>query len=62
MEMQEISRRNENKGYNIDSISHDTTVDWRGRPSNPKQHGGMKAASFVLGNITYVYLPDQNSL
>ncbi|KAL8116404.1 hypothetical protein AgCh_022774 [Apium graveolens] len=41
MEMQETSRRNENKAYN--------TVDWRGRPSNPKQHGGMKAASFVLG-------------
>lgn len=47
MEMQEISRRNENKGHNLDSI--DTTVDWRGRPSNPNQHGGMKAASFVLG-------------
>ncbi|XP_050376991.1 protein NRT1/ PTR FAMILY 4.3-like [Argentina anserina] len=25
------------------------TVDWRGRPSNPAKHGGMKAASFVLG-------------
>lgn len=54
MEMQETSRRNENKGYNsTGSISQDTitdsTVDWRGRPSNPKQHGGMKAASFALG-------------
>ncbi|XP_073147366.1 protein NRT1/ PTR FAMILY 4.3-like [Henckelia pumila] len=25
------------------------TVDWRGRPSNPNKHGGMKAAAFVLG-------------
>lgn len=53
MEMQETSRRNENKGYNIGLVSQDTTsdatVDWRGRPSNPMHHGGMKAASFVLG-------------
>ncbi|GFY94395.1 major facilitator superfamily protein [Actinidia rufa] len=26
-----------------------TTVDWRGRPSNPNHHGGMRAAAFVLG-------------
>ncbi|KAK9286311.1 hypothetical protein L1049_014701 [Liquidambar formosana] len=26
-----------------------TTVDWRGRPSNPHKHGGMRAAAFVLG-------------
>ncbi|CAL5183034.1 unnamed protein product [Lathyrus oleraceus] len=26
-----------------------TTVDWRGRPSNPKDHGGARAAAFVLG-------------
>ncbi|KAL6184016.1 hypothetical protein ACLB2K_045423 [Fragaria x ananassa] len=25
------------------------TVDWRGRPSNAAKHGGMKAASFLLG-------------
>ncbi|CAL1353782.1 unnamed protein product [Linum trigynum] len=24
-------------------------VDWKGRPSNPHKHGGMRAASFVLG-------------
>lgn len=29
------------------------TVDWRGRPSNPAKHGGIKAASFVLGTYTY---------
>ncbi|WOG82538.1 hypothetical protein DCAR_0101703 [Daucus carota subsp. sativus] len=44
MEMQETSR-NEHKG----NITSDNTLDWRGRPSNPKLHGGMKAASFVLG-------------
>ncbi|KAJ7946521.1 Protein NRT1/ PTR FAMILY 4.4-like [Quillaja saponaria] len=27
----------------------DTTVDWRGRASNPNKHGGMRAATFVLG-------------
>ncbi|GAU51708.1 hypothetical protein TSUD_415150 [Trifolium subterraneum] len=26
-----------------------TTVDWRGRPSNPNNHGGTRAAAFVLG-------------
>ncbi|XP_050210703.1 protein NRT1/ PTR FAMILY 4.3 [Mercurialis annua] len=25
------------------------TVDWRGRASNPSKHGGMRAATFVLG-------------
>ncbi|KAG6600707.1 Protein NRT1/ PTR FAMILY 4.3, partial [Cucurbita argyrosperma subsp. argyrosperma] len=29
--------------------SQDLTVDWRGRPSNPVAHGGMRAAAFVLG-------------
>jgi hypothetical protein len=27
----------------------DVSVDWRGRPSDPRKHGGMKAAVFVLG-------------
>ncbi|KAK4747569.1 hypothetical protein SAY87_014155 [Trapa incisa] len=27
----------------------ETTLDWRGRPSDPSKHGGMRAASFVLG-------------
>ncbi|XP_031277899.1 protein NRT1/ PTR FAMILY 4.3-like [Pistacia vera] len=30
-------------------LVEDNTVDWRGRPSNPDKHGGMKAAVFVLG-------------
>ncbi|CAI9770163.1 unnamed protein product [Fraxinus pennsylvanica] len=35
--------------YNGENIFEETSVDWRGRPSNPVKHGGMKAASFVLG-------------
>jgi hypothetical protein len=31
-----------------------TTVDWRGRPSNPNNHGGTRAAAFVLG-IIYIF-------
>ncbi|KAM7251575.1 hypothetical protein ACFE04_023458 [Oxalis oulophora] len=27
----------------------ETSVDWRGKASNPHKHGGMRAASFVLG-------------
>ncbi|KAK6159720.1 hypothetical protein DH2020_003101 [Rehmannia glutinosa] len=30
-------------------ISEESSVDWRGRPSNPLKHGGMRAAAFVLG-------------
>lgn len=32
-----------------DLINSTPSVDWRGRPSNPIKHGGMKAAAFVLG-------------
>ncbi|KAL2477647.1 Protein NRT1/PTR FAMILY 4.3 [Forsythia ovata] len=43
----ETTRKHEyNKGENI---FEETSVDWRGRPSNPIKHGEMKAASFVLG-------------
>ncbi|KAL3620765.1 hypothetical protein CASFOL_035677 [Castilleja foliolosa] len=28
---------------------YESTVDWRGKPSNPLKHGGMRAAAFVLG-------------
>ena len=35
----EDPNRYESEGY----------VDWRGRPCNPRKHGGMRAASFVLG-------------
>ncbi|XP_061375989.1 protein NRT1/ PTR FAMILY 4.3-like [Gastrolobium bilobum] len=36
------------KDYDEESMG-ETTVDWRGRPSNPIKHGGMRAAAFVLG-------------
>ncbi|OIW05321.1 hypothetical protein TanjilG_28786 [Lupinus angustifolius] len=29
------------------------TVDWRGRPSNSDKHGGMRAATFILGIQTF---------
>lgn len=33
----------------MSGMGEETTVDWRGRPSNPNKHGGMRAAAFVLG-------------
>ncbi|GAB2283773.1 hypothetical protein Dimus_018265 [Dionaea muscipula] len=33
----------------VNSYEETTSVDWRGRPSNPRNHRGMKAAVFVLG-------------
>lgn len=44
--------RSENKeSHNTNNIcDEEITVDWRGKPSNPNKHGGMRAASFVLGN------------
>ncbi|CAN4110780.1 unnamed protein product [Withania somnifera] len=32
-----------------EEMMNTTSVDWRGKPSNPSKHGGMKAAAFVLG-------------
>ncbi|KAK9069662.1 hypothetical protein SSX86_011566 [Deinandra increscens subsp. villosa] len=40
------SRSHEQKD---DILSEELTVDWRGRPSSYKKHGGAKAAVFVLG-------------
>ncbi|XWS11567.1 hypothetical protein CRYUN_Cryun37aG0009200 [Craigia yunnanensis] len=44
-------RRGNNKGEMNMWVKkeEESTVDWRGRPSNPNKHGGMKAAAFVLG-------------
>ncbi|KAE8680845.1 Protein NRT1/ PTR FAMILY 4.3 [Hibiscus syriacus] len=39
-------RRASDKGGIKEQVS---TGDWRGRPSNPNNHGGMTAAAFVLG-------------
>lgn len=32
-------------------LTEEESVDWRGRPSNPK-HGGTRAALFVLGTLS----------
>lgn len=39
-----------------DLINSTPSVDWRGRPSNPIKHGGMKAAAFVLGTTTHYFV------
>ncbi|KAL9174872.1 hypothetical protein ABFS82_02G079100 [Erythranthe guttata] len=41
--------KGENQKHNSDQEDEITTVDWRGRPSNPLKHGGMRASAFVLG-------------
>lgn len=45
----------EQKGA-VSTHAENTAVDWRGRPSNPNNHGGMKAAAFVLGIYIYIYI------
>ncbi|KAG5229378.1 protein NRT1/ PTR FAMILY [Salix suchowensis] len=43
------ARRHDTKGESVCVMSEEITVDWRGKPSNPNKHGGMRAAAFVLG-------------
>ncbi|KAJ4878427.1 Protein NRT1/ PTR FAMILY 4.3 [Raphanus sativus] len=43
---QEENISNETKNW---ELTEEESVDWRGRPSNPSKHGGMRAALFVLG-------------
>ncbi|KAI4296144.1 hypothetical protein L6164_036126 [Bauhinia variegata] len=43
----EYPKRGEAESMSV--MATDTTVDWRGRPSNPTKQGGMRAAAFVLG-------------
>ncbi|KAL3597941.1 hypothetical protein D5086_009578 [Populus alba] len=43
------ARRHDTKGESVCVVSEEITVDWRGKPSNPNKHGGMRAAAFVLG-------------
>ncbi|XP_038903187.1 protein NRT1/ PTR FAMILY 4.3-like [Benincasa hispida] len=45
----EMERKRDFKGESHTIPSEDVSVDWRGRPSNPTSHGGMRAAAFVLG-------------
>ncbi|XP_038681523.1 protein NRT1/ PTR FAMILY 4.3-like [Tripterygium wilfordii] len=40
-------RQSSTKGGNF--YCEDSTVDWRGKLSNPHNHGGMRAAAFILG-------------
>ncbi|GJR67811.1 NRT1/ PTR family 4.3-like protein [Tanacetum coccineum] len=40
------SSRHDHKG---EGIPEEPTVDWKGRPLTPNEHGGMRAAAFVLG-------------
>ncbi|KAJ4717623.1 protein NRT1/ PTR FAMILY 4.4 [Melia azedarach] len=48
MEMEARNSRQENNRDMV-MVEDNTSVDWRGKPSNPNKHGGMKAAVFVLG-------------
>ncbi|KAM0840766.1 hypothetical protein ACQ4PT_059430 [Festuca glaucescens] len=46
----ESSRQQGPKGdSNSMAAASEVFVDWRGRPCEPRKHGGMKAAVFVLG-------------
>ncbi|XP_030511367.1 protein NRT1/ PTR FAMILY 4.3 [Rhodamnia argentea] len=42
-------RISEYKDGELNNMSEETTLDWRGRPSRPRKHGGMRAAAFILG-------------
>ncbi|KAL6658624.1 hypothetical protein ACP70R_004210 [Stipagrostis hirtigluma subsp. patula] len=44
----DVESRQGPKGDSMAAAS-EVSVDWRGRPSHPQKHGGMKAAIFVLG-------------
>ncbi|ONK57091.1 uncharacterized protein A4U43_C10F16520 [Asparagus officinalis] len=45
MEVERTRESLDGDGTSSDQLS----FDWRGRPCNPNKHGGMRAASFVLG-------------
>ncbi|XP_047319429.1 protein NRT1/ PTR FAMILY 4.3-like [Impatiens glandulifera] len=52
-ENKELNREEEEELNMADEDHHMTTVDWKGRPSHSLNHGGMKAAVFVLGLQTF---------
>lgn len=56
----DTTRSEHKESHNTNNVcDEEITVDWRGRPSNPNKHGGMRAASFVLGNssiLLYFYI------
>lgn len=45
----DIESRHGSKGESMAAAVSEVSVDWRGRPCDPRNHGGMKAAVFVLG-------------
>ena len=47
--MGDALEKTKTKSKEINSMSEDTSVDWRGRPCTSDKHGGMAAAAFVLG-------------
>lgn len=50
----DTTRSEHKESHNTNNVcDEEITVDWRGRPSNPNKHGGMRAASFVLGLQTF---------
>lgn len=54
--MGDVLEKTKSKCKEMNSMSEDTSVDWRGRPCNSKKHGGMTAAAFVLGLFLSVFL------
>lgn len=52
MVMSSKGELSKNSTINRDDEEEETTVDLRGRPSDPNKHGGMRAAAFVLGTST----------
>ncbi|GJV14468.1 hypothetical protein Tco_1359791 [Tanacetum coccineum] len=39
-----------------EGILEEPTVDWKGSPSTPNEHGGIRAAAFVLGHVADIYM------
>lgn len=48
---QELKRENMMITNTFEMAQEEITIDWRGRPSRPNKHGGMRAAVFVLGTL-----------
>ncbi|KAL1372861.1 hypothetical protein HN51_002930 [Arachis hypogaea] len=44
-----MEQRSKNSRLEEEGQHTTTSLDWRGRPSNPSKHGGFRPAAFVLG-------------
>lgn len=51
----EASRKEQDLKAEV-KVSEESTLDWRGKPSNPQKHGGMRAAAFLLGSFSFSQL------